>query len=104
MFGGVLVLIFIFPLILCFPFNSFLFAGILRYYILYTLCIYINRISRRTDHIYIIKCLTTTINYSHIHMYIYIQFLLHVALVPSEHDDKWFMGAVAGNSILLWDL
>ena len=37
-------------------------------------------------------------------MYIHIQFLLHVALVPSEHNDKWFMGAVAGNSILLWDL
>ena len=59
-----------FPLILCFPFNSFSFAGILRYYILYTLCIYINRISRRTDHIYIyiIECLT---QHSHIHMYIY---------------------------------
>ena len=28
------------------------------------------------------------------------------ALVPSEHDDnwEWFMGAVAGNGILLWDL
>ena len=104
---GVLVLLFIFPLILCFPFNYFLFPGILRYYTLFTLCIYIyiNRISSRTGHIYIIKCLTTTtINCSHIHMYIYIQFLLHVALVPSEQDDKWFMGAVAGNSILLWDL
>ena len=41
---------------------------------------------------------------SHNQHHKYIQFLLHVALVPSEHDDKWFMGAVAGNSILLWDL
>ena len=66
--------------------------------------IYIDFLVRRTAYISSNVSQTNTINYSHIHMYIHIQFLLHVALVPSEHDDKWFMGAVAGNSILLWDL
>ena len=84
-----------FPLILCFPFNSFSFAGILLYYILYTLCIYINRISRRTDHIYIYHRMSHNHTIIHTYTCIYIQFFLHVAsepvafaLVPSEHDDN----------------
>ena len=96
---------FVFSIWLYFPFNSFLFAGILRYYILYTLCIYINRFSRRTAYISSnVSQPTPLIIHTYTCIYIYIQFLLHVALVPSEHDDKWFKGAVAGNSILLWDL
>ena len=78
---------FVFSIWLYFPFNSF-FAGISRYYKLYTLCIYINIISSRIDHnIYISSNVSqpSLIN-SHIytHMYIYthtqlasyIQFLL----------------------------
>ena len=104
MFGGVW---FYFPLTLCFPFNSFLFAGILRYYILYTLCIYINRFSRRTDYIYIIECLTTTINYSHIHMYIHIQFLLHMlpwCLQSTMTSGSWGRQRVIVFSFGIYDL
>ena len=61
-------ILFLFHLILCFPFNSFLFASILRYYILYTLCIYTNRISSRTNHIYIINVSQTVLIHTYTHV------------------------------------
>ena len=91
---------------------------------MFFICIYINRISRRTDHIYISSNVSQppftpyTCIYIQLGIYNFSYMLpsepVAFALVPSEHDDnwEWFMGhvafalvpAVAGDGILLWDL
>jgi hypothetical protein len=95
-----------FQLILCFPFNYFSFQTYLT--VLRTVHvmhnIYINRISLRTDQIYISSnSIVHMHSHTHTHIYIdiyttwYIKFLLQFA-------DHYNAGITAGNGILHWDL